>query len=232
MKNSNNWQNLIHKEGYIFIAIAALLTFILGSLNGKIALLGVVATLFCAYFFRNPNRVTPVDKNLVIAPADGLIQSITTCKAPSELNMGEEDMTRVSIFLSVLNVHVTRVPADGRILSLAYNPGKFLNASLDKASNENERQSVVMETIDGKKIIFVQIAGLIARRIVCDLEEGQEVKAGERYGIIRFGSRMDVYLPKTTKLCIAVGQVSVGGETILANLSDTHTKEYEFEIRQ
>ncbi|MCF8462308.1 MAG: phosphatidylserine decarboxylase [Rickettsiaceae bacterium] len=231
MKNLNDWQNLIHKEGYVFIAISAILTFVLGSLSGKIAILGIIVTLFCAYFFRNPNRVTPIDKNLIIAPADGVIQSITTCPAPAELKMGEEEMTRVSIFLSVFDVHVNRIPIDGKIIALAYNPGKFLNASLDKASSDNERQSVVMETSSGEKIIFVQIAGLIARRIICDLEEGQEVKAGERYGIIRFGSRVDVYLPKKIKLNIAVGQLSVGGETILADLSEKSTKANEFAVR-
>lgn len=221
----------IHKEGYIFIVIFAATTFLLASVSSTIGWVGVILTLWCAYFFRNPERQTPAADGLVIAPADGIVQTISLQKPPAELSMGDKEMLRISIFLSVFNVHVNRVPATGKILSLHYHPGKFFNASLDKASVDNERQSVLMEATDGTKIAFIQIAGLIARRIVCDLEEGAEVSAGERYGIIRFGSRMDVYLPKTMVPLVAEGQTMIGGETILADLSSKKIKAPKFEVR-
>lgn len=218
MSQYSDIAKIFHKEGYIFIISFAVVTFVLASFSSTFGYLGFVATVWCAYFFRNPNRVVPNGDNLVISAADGIVQKITETTPPVELGLGDEDMIRVSVFLSIFNVHVNRIPATGKILDLHYTPGKFLNASLDKASIHNERQSVLMETKGGHKIIFVQIAGLIARRIVCDLEEGNEVVAGKRYGIIRFGSRMDIYLPLKSKILVQEGQTCIGGETIISDL--------------
>lgn len=231
MKPYNDLAKIIHREGYIFIVIFGVVTFILGSFSTTLGWLGIISTAWCAYFFRNPERVTPINDNLVISPADGIVQGIKEVTPPSELGLGDETMIRVSIFLNVFNVHINRVPATGKILSLNYHPGKFFNASLDKASIHNERQSVIMETASGTKIAFVQIAGLIARRIVCDLEESQTVKAGQRYGLIRFGSRADVYLPLKTVVLVSEGQTCIGGETILTDLSATKASKPKFEIR-
>jgi phosphatidylserine decarboxylase len=231
MKQFQDLSKIIHKEGYIFIVIFAATTFILASLSSTLGWIGFIATGWCAYFFRNPERYTPINDDLVISPADGIVQRIMTTKPPAELGLPNEDMLRISIFLNVFNVHVNRVPATGKILQLHYNPGKFFNASLDKASLYNERQSVLMETHNKKKIAFIQIAGLIAKRIVCDLEEGMEVKAGERFGIIRFGSRMDVYLPLGTVALVGEGQTTIGAETILADLSGKASKPVKFETR-
>ncbi len=228
MKQYNDFSKIIHKEGYIFIVCFALVTFLLASFSSILGWISFVATIWCMYFFRNPNRFTPVNDDLIISPADGVIQKITEALPPSELGLGDGEMLRISIFLNIFNVHVNRIPASGKILSLHYNPGKFFNASLDKASVYNERQSVLMETNTGRKIAFVQIAGLVARRIVCDLEDGIEVKVGERYGIIRFGSRVDVYLPIKTSLCVAEGQTSIGGETILADFRVKKVAELKF----
>lgn len=231
MKQYSDFSKIIHKEGYIFIISFAVVTFLLGSFSSTFGWIGLFLTIWCAFFFRNPDRFTPTNDGLVISPADGIVQSIVETTPPPELNMGPDMMVRVSIFLNVFNVHVNRIPASGKILSLHYNPGKFLNASLDKASIYNERQSVLMETTDGKQIAFVQIAGLIARRIVCDLEEGGAVKAGERFGIIRFGSRMDVYLPIKTAILVTEGQTAIGGETIIANFELKKNQELKFEKR-
>lgn len=218
MKPYNDLGKAIHREGYIFIIIFALISFTLGSFSVSLGWIGAICTAWCAYFFRNPERVTPIDDDLIISPADGIVQKITEVTPPGELGLGDPGMIRVSIFLNIFNVHVNRIPATGKILSLHYNPGKFFNASLDKASLHNERQSVLMQTVNGTKIAFVQIAGLIARRIVCDLEEENEVTAGQRYGLIRFGSRVDIYLPIKTAISVAEGQTCIGGETIIADL--------------
>ncbi len=231
MKPYNDLAKIIHKEGYIFIIIFAIITFVLGSFSSIFTWLGGIATVWCAYFFRNPERVTPVSDSLIISAADGVVTNISEVSPPAELEMGDEEMIRVSVFLSVFNVHVNRVPASGKILSLQYHPGKFFNASLDKASVHNERQSILMETKNKTKIAFVQIAGLIARRIVCDLEEGQEVKSGERYGIIRFGSRVDIYLPLKTAILVTEGQTCIGGETVIADLKMKKTDQPKFERR-
>ncbi len=231
MKQFQDLSKIIHKEGYIFIVIFAAITFILASISSSLGWIGFIATLWCAYFFRNPERYTPINDDLVISPADGVVQKIVNIKPPAELGLPNEEMLRISIFLNVFNVHVNRVPCSGKILQLHYNPGKFFNASLDKASIYNERQSVLMETNNKKKVAFIQIAGLIAKRIVCDLEEGMEVKAGERFGLIRFGSRMDVYLPLGTIPLVGEGQTTIGGETILADLEAKLSKPVKFEIR-
>jgi phosphatidylserine decarboxylase len=208
----------LHREGWKFIAIFAVVTLVLFQLSDMLGWIGTVATSWCAYFFRDPVRVTPEREGLVISPADGLVSMITQAAPPIELEMGDTPLTRISIFLNVFNVHVNRVPAAGTITKLHYVAGKFLNASLDKASEDNERQLVKMKTTQGKEIAFVQIAGLIARRILCHINENQSVKAGERFGLIRFGSRMDVYLPQGAIPQVIVGQIAVGGETILADL--------------
>ena len=230
MKPYSDVTNVIHKEGYIFIAIGFAITFILASINTNLGWISFIATLFCVYFFRNPNRLTPVGEGLVISPADGTVVAISQTSPPAELKI-DEPMLKISIFLNVINVHVNRVPIAGKVIGTHYHPGKFLNASLDKASVHNERQSVVLETLSGVKVAFVQIAGLIARRIVCDLEEGMEVKAGQRYGIIRFGSRMDVYLPAKIIPTVGVGQTVIGGETILADLASNAITPANFEVR-
>jgi phosphatidylserine decarboxylase len=231
MKPYNDLAKMIHREGYIFIIIFAAITFVLGSFSTTIGWLGAICTVWCAYFFRNPERVTPIGDDLVISAADGVVQKITEVIPPSELDLGDKEMLRVSVFLNIFNVHINRVPASGKILSLQYHPGKFFNASLDKASIHNERQSVLMETKNGIKIAFVQIAGLVARRIVCDLEEEQEIKAGQRYGLIRFGSRADIYLPLNTALLVSEGQICVGGETIIADLKMKKSAQPKFERR-
>ena len=211
----------VHPEGWRFVAIFAAITVVLWWLWAPLAAVGCVLTAWCAYFFRNPDRVTPAREGLVISPADGQVQMIEKAPPPPELELGEAPRTRISIFMNVFNVHINRIPVDGTIEKLAYHPGKFLNASLDKASEQNERQSVRMRSRDGRELAFVQIAGLVARRILCWIEEGQGVAAGERFGLIRFGSRVDVYLPDGVSPLVCRGQTAVAGETVLADLSST-----------
>ena len=209
-----------HSEGYIFVIIAAAFSFLSGAVFPTLGWIAAMITIFIACFFRDPKRISPEGDNLIISPADGTIHKIEEANAPEELELGKKTYLRISIFLSVFNVHVNRVPIAGKITQLHYRNGKFFNAALDKASVDNERQSCVVETKQGKEVIFVQIAGLIAKRIICDLKEDQEVASGEKFGIIRFGSRMDVYLPKDTKINVLPGQTMIGGETILAQLSE------------
>ena len=211
----------LHPEGWKFVAIFAVAAYLLGMLWTPLGWMGLVLTIWCAYFFRDPARVTPERDGLLVSPADGKVQMIVEATPPKELDMGDAPRTRISIFLNVFDVHVNRIPLDGTITKLHYHHGAFFNASLDKASEENERQLVKMEAEDGKEIAFVQIAGLVARRILCTLKENQQVKAGERYGLIRFGSRVDVYLPKNVTPQVVVGQRAVGGETVLADLRNT-----------
>ncbi|MBQ8677749.1 MAG: phosphatidylserine decarboxylase [Alphaproteobacteria bacterium] len=220
----------IHNEGWRFVGIFAAITALLAMIWQPLGWLGLVLTIWCYYFFRDPIRITPKIDNVVVSPADGIVQMIANVEAPEELNMGKKKFTRVSIFMSVFNVHVNRSPADGKIINAVYVPGKFLNATLDKASKDNERQLLAMKTKSGKEICFVQIAGLVARRIVCDAQIGQEYKAGERFGMIRFGSRLDVYLPEGVTPQVALGQTMVAGETVIANLSD-ETKAVEGVVR-
>ena len=208
----------INREGNIFIGVFAFVTVILFAIWSPIGWIGVICTCWCIYFFRDPVRYTPERAGLIIGTGDGVVQKIEKATPPAELELGSEELTCISIFLNVFNVHVQRVPMNGKITALHYKPGKFLNADLDKASEENERQSAIVENEDGKKVVFVQIAGLVARRIVCHLVKGQEVIAGERYGLIRFGSRCDIYLPKGTNPLVSVGQSIIGGETVIADL--------------
>lgn len=209
----------IHPAGWPFIAAFAIGAVVLAWWIEPLGYLGAVLTAWCAYFFRNPDRVTPTRKGLVISPADGVVQSIVRAAPPAELEMGNAPLTRVAVFMNVFNVHVNRAPVDGAITAVSYRPGKFLNASLDKASEDNERQSLKITTAEGKDIAFVQIAGLVARRILCWAKEGDQMKAGERFGLIRFGSRVDVFLPDGTEPLVAVGQIAVAGETVLADLA-------------
>ena len=176
--------------------------------------------MWCALFFRDPDRVTPVREGIVVAPADGCISRIINAPPPPELNLGERALPRVSIFMSVFNCHVNRSPVTGRIDRISYRPGAFINAELDKASEDNERNSLVISTTNGR-IGVVQIAGLVARRIVSFVREGQSIGAGERFGLIRFGSRLDVYLPEGTKALVSEGQTAIAGETILADFGFT-----------
>lgn len=209
----------IHPEGIKFVLIFAGLSIPFGLLWPPLWGPGIILTLWCAWFFRNPERNTPKGKGLVIAPADGKICMITEAHWPEELRKKGPKVWRVSIFMNVFNVHVNRSPMAGTVTKLAYVPGKFLNASLDKASKDNERQLVELKTAEGREIAFVQIAGLVARRIVCFIKEGQKLGAGEIFGLIRFGSRVDIYLPKGVKPSVEVGIITAAGETVIAKLN-------------
>lgn len=208
----------IHKAGWPFIAIFAVVTLLLSQAWDGFFWLGLIATGWCAYFFRDPDRVTPIREGLIVSPADGVVQRIARVTPPAELQLGSDERVRISIFLNVFDVHVNRVPHEGAVTRLHYIPGKFFNASLDKASEENERQLARITMPDGTLIGVVMIAGLVARRILCELKEGQSVKTGERFGLIRFGSRVDVYLPLDANPLVIEGQRAIGGETVLADL--------------
>jgi phosphatidylserine decarboxylase len=207
----------VHRAGWPFIAAGLLLSVLLGLLAQPLFWLGLLLTAWMAYFFRDPPRVTPDGEDVVVSPADGTVSAIAARAPPPEMQLGDEPRTCVSVFLNVFDVHVNRAPVGGRITRLAYHPGKFLNAALDKASEDNERQSYRIETGGGDTYGFVQIAGLVARRIVRFVEEGDVVEAGQRVGLIRFGSRCDVYLPQGVVPLVAVGQRAIGGETVLAD---------------
>lgn len=208
----------VHRDGHKFIAIALALALVFFLLWPPLAWLFVIAALYIAYFFRDPDRVTPLREGLIIAPADGRISAIESVRPPAELGLGPEQRVRISTFLSVIDVHITRAPVSGRIVRSIYVPGTFVNAALDKASEENERRAMIIEKTDGTEIAVVQIAGLVARRIVAFVHEGDSVGVGERLGLIRFGSRVDVYLPPGKTALVAVGQLANGGETVLADL--------------
>ena len=207
----------ITPEGYPFIGAFAFASLVLFWIWTPLGWIGTVLTLWCVYFFRDPPRVTPVREGLVVSPADGRVSMITTIAPPHELGMGVTPMLRISVFMSVFDCHVNRSPVNGRVEKILYQPGKFFNADLDKASLDNERNSLVISAA-GTRIAVVQIAGLIARRIICYVRETQPVGAGERFGMIRFGSRLDVYLPEGTVPLVAVGQTALSGETVLADL--------------
>jgi phosphatidylserine decarboxylase len=210
----------IHRDGWKFVAIFAGVTLLLFWLNVPLLpLIGVVLTAWCAYFFRDPERVTPLAKDLVISPADGQVSMITDLIPPPELDLPREPHTRISVFMNVFDVHVNRAPVEGRIAKLTYVPGKFLNAELDKASEDNERQALTLERDDGTRVGAVQIAGLVARRIIKFVNEGDSLQTGQRFGLIRFGSRVDVYLPQGVAPLVCVGQRAVAGETVLADLA-------------
>ncbi|MBN9008362.1 MAG: phosphatidylserine decarboxylase [Rhizobiales bacterium] len=210
----------IHPEGYPFIGAFALASLILFWIWSPLGWIGTLLIVWCALFFRDPVRVTPVREGIVVAPADGRVSMITQVLPPAELGLGDQPLLRISIFMSVFNCHVNRSPVAGRIERIAYRPGKFINAELDKASEDNERNSLVISTPNGR-IGVVQIAGLVARRIVSFVREGQMIGAGERFGLIRFGSRLDVFLPPGTQALVSEGQTAIAGETVLADFRAT-----------
>ncbi len=205
----------IHREGYRFIAIAGAITFILLLINNYLGILGLLITVWIYYFFRDPERFPIKDENYLVSPADGKITQIVELNGPKELGLEEKKFTRISIFMDVLCCHVNRVPNTGTIDKIFYKPGKYINATLDKASEDNERNYIKLKNSSGDEIIIVQIAGMIARRIVCDVKEGDKINQGERFGMIRFGSRVDVYL-QNYNLLVCKGQNTVAGETLLA----------------
>jgi phosphatidylserine decarboxylase len=207
----------ITPEGYPFIGAFSLASLLLFWLWSPLGWLGTLLTIWCILFFRDPPRVTPVREGLVVAPADGRVNQITTAPPPQELGLGDTPLPRISIFMSVFDCHVNRSPVAGRIEKIVYQPGKFINADLDKASADNERNSLVIATDKGR-IGVVQIAGLVARRILCFVRTGASVGVGERIGMIRFGSRLDVYLPDGVRPLVAEGQTAIAGETIIADL--------------
>ena len=205
----------VNKEGYRFIAIFFVVSLVLGFLWEPLMWIGFLLTAWCAYFFRDPDRMTPIDEDLVISPADGRVSAIANVTPPEELGLGTEPMLRVSVFMNVFDCHVNRAPMSGTIRRIAYRAGKFVNAELDKASHDNERNGLVIDTRHGA-IGVVQIAGLVARRILCWKSENASLEAGERFGLIRFGSRLDVFLPEDATPRVSVGQTAVAGETVLA----------------
>ena len=206
----------IHRQGYPFVGVAALASLVAFLIWPPLGWLGAVVTLWVVYFFRDPPRVTPLGDDLVVAPADGRVSRVADAVPPSELGLGDKPMPRISIFMSVFDCHVNRSPVTGRIERIVYHAGKFLNADLDKASEDNERNALVI-ACSGGHIAVVQIAGLVARRILCTVREGETIGAGERFGMIRFGSRLDVYLPESARPLVAEGQTAIAGETVLAD---------------
>lgn len=208
----------MHREGIRFVAIFAAVTLGLFLISDFLGWIGVGLTVWCYYFFRDPERVTPEREGLIVSPADGIVSLIEPAVPPAELGLPDQPLTRVSVFMSVFNCHVNRLPVSGEITAIAYRPGKFLNASLDKASVDNERNSLAIRMDDGRSIAVVQIAGLVARRIVCFTEIGAKLATGERFGLIRFGSRLDVYLPEGVEPQVRIGQTMIAGETVLADL--------------
>ncbi|WP_084427952.1 phosphatidylserine decarboxylase [Kibdelosporangium aridum] len=208
----------MNPAGRPFVLAAAALTLVLRKVWRPLGVVGALLTGWTAWFFREPKRVTPTRSGLAVAPADGTVSQVSEVVAPPELGLGDTPMLRVSVFLSVFDVHVQRVPAAGEVVRKIYHPGKFLSADLDKASEENERNTVQLRTEDGHTLVVVQIAGLVARRIVCHIDEGDKVTAGATYGLIRFGSRVDTYVPLGSRVLVEPGQRTIGGETVLAEL--------------
>ncbi len=207
----------IHAEGYKFLAIAILITIFLYFFSGFLGLVSLVLTVWMYYFFRDPERTSINDDNYLVSPADGLVVQVEEMQGPKELNLESKKFTKVGIFMNVFDCHVNRTPCDGKISEIIYKPGKFLNASLDKASEDNERNYYKITNSKGQDIIVVQIAGLIARRIVCETSKDQDLKQGDRIGMIRFGSRVDVYFENYTSL-VKLNQKTVAGETLLAKM--------------
>ncbi|SES16946.1 phosphatidylserine decarboxylase [Tranquillimonas rosea] len=209
----------MHPEGRRFVAIFAAVTLVLFLISDLLGWIGVLLTVWCYYFFRDPERVPPDRPDLVLSPADGIVSQVGPAVPPAELGLPDMPLTRISVFMSVFNCHINRAPVAGSVSKVAYRPGKFFNASLDKASDDNERNSVTLTLPDGRSLAVVQIAGLVARRILCFTAEGDTLEAGERFGLIRFGSRLDVYLPEGVVPLVREGQTMVAGETMLANLA-------------
>ena len=206
----------VHREGPKFIAAFAVVTVLLWLLWEPLGLGGLALTIWCYYFFRDPDRTVPMDEGLIVSPADGVVSLIGPAIPPAELDLGPQPLMRVSVFMSVFDCHVNRAPVAGEVTDVAYRPGKFFSAELDKASEENERNGLVITMADGTRLGVVQIAGLVARRILCEVDTGAQLERGDRFGLIRFGSRLDVYLPEGTAPRVSVGQVMTSGESILA----------------
>lgn len=206
----------VHREGYRFVAIFFGVSVLLGLIAEPLFWIGMVLTAWCAYFFRDPERVTPLDDDVVVSPADGRVSSVVRMRPPEELGLGSDEMLRISVFMNVFDCHVNRSPVAGQLVRKVYSKGSFLNAELDKASSENERSGMVIETERHGEIGVVQIAGLVARRILCWSDEGEMLDAGERFGLICFGSRLDVFLPAGARSLVSVGQTAIAGETMLA----------------
>lgn len=217
----NKFIHPIHKDGYVFIGICGFFALILNAISSFLGFIGLVIFVWCIYFFRNPSRFVPQGKGLVIAPADGVVVDVCSGRPPAELDIPlDRSFTRVSIYLSLFDVHIQRTPVAGIVDRVEYNPGKFINAAKEKSSDDNERNSILIKTDDGYIIPVVQIAGYISRRIVCWVKEGTMCEAGERFGLIRFGSRVDIYLPEGIASKVAIGQRMTAGETIIADLKE------------
>ena len=210
--------SVIHKEGWKFASISLIISLVLLFISPPLATIGFLLTFFIIWFFRDPDRTTPNIKNKIISPADGKICLIDKAKPPKELLMDSGEMFRICVFMNVFNVHINRSPVKGTIKKIVYKEGQFLNASLDKASEKNERNSLVIETEDNKEIIVTQIAGLIARRILSFVHDKDKIDIGERFGLIRFGSRVDIYLPEGSKAAVKIGDTVKAGETIIGSL--------------
>ncbi len=222
----------IAQEGYKIIAVAALATFVFLFISDVLFYIGLTITLWCAYFFRDPERLTPIDDNLVVSPADGIVQSIIEMEAPKELGLEEgTKVTRIAVFMNVFNVHVNRLPVSGKVTKIVYTPGEFKNVSFDKESADNENNLLVVETEKHGNIGVRQIAGLVARRIVCFTEENKEGQVGEKFGLIRFGSRVDVFLPTSSNVMVKEGQVALSGETILTTFDKKAVTSSEIEYK-
>ena len=216
MKMTDTFLKPMHPEGWKFVAIFGAVTLALFWIWDPLGWLGLVLTVWCYYFFRDPKRAVPENAGLLVSPADGVVSLIERAVPPEGIGFGPEPLLRVSVFMSVFNCHVNRAPIAGQVTAAVYRSGKFLNASLDKASTDNERNALAIQMADGRKIAVVQIAGLVARRIMCWKAPGDHLRTGERFGLIRFGSRLDVYLPDGVEPQVALGQTMVAGETVIA----------------
>ena len=215
----NTFIKPMHREGIKFILIFSVISLILFFIYIPLGWVGIGLTIWCYYFFRDPNRTIPVRDGLLVSPADGVISLIEKTMPPPELDIEKEELTRISVFMNVFNCHVNRSPIAGKVMEINYRPGKFFNASLDKASVDNERNSLVLQIPDGRQIVVVQIAGLVARRIVSFVKPKQTLRIGQRFGLIRFGSRVDIYLPTGVQPLVCIGQIMVSGETVIADLN-------------
>ena len=215
----NTFIKPMHREGIKFILIFSVISLILFFIYIPLGWVGIGLTIWCYYFFRDPKRTIPVRDGLLVSPADGVISLIEKTMPPPELDLEKEELTRISVFMNVFNCHVNRSPIAGKVMEINYRPGKFFNASLDKASVDNERNSLVLQIPDGRQIVVVQIAGLVARRIVSFVKPKQTLRIGQRFGLIRFGSRVDIYLPTGVQPLVCIGQIMVSGETVIADLN-------------
>ena len=219
MNMLNTFIKPMHREGIKFIIIFSVTSLILFFIYIPLGWVGIGLTIWCYYFFRDPKRTIPVRDGLLVSPADGVISLIEKTMPPPELDIEKEELTRISVFMNVFNCHVNRSPIAGKVMEINYRPGKFFNASLDKASVDNERNSLVLQIPDGRQIVVVQIAGLVARRIVSFVKPKQTLRIGQRFGLIRFGSRVDIYLPTGVQPLVCIGQIMVSGETVIADLN-------------